>query len=65
MPRAAQAWRSRWDLPSVAAARYYNTTVLIDATGEMLLRYRKTHLWASDEGVFTPAIASRSANGMA
>lgn len=34
--------------------RYYNTTVLIDAAGEILLRYRKTHLWASDDGVFTP-----------
>jgi (R)-amidase len=34
--------------------RYYNTTVLIDASGEILLRYRKTHLWASDDGVFTP-----------
>jgi (R)-amidase len=28
--------------------------VLIDARGEVLLRYRKTHLWASDDGVFTP-----------
>jgi (R)-amidase len=35
-------------------ARYYNTTVLIDANGEIALRYRKTHLWASDVGVFTP-----------
>lgn len=34
--------------------RYYNTTVLIDAAGEILLRHRKTHLWASDDGVFTP-----------
>ncbi len=37
-----------------AGACYYNTTVLIDAAGDVLLRYRKTHLWASDEGVFTP-----------
>lgn len=33
--------------------RFYNTTVLIDAEGRILLRYRKTHLWASDVGVFT------------
>jgi (R)-amidase len=35
-------------------AKFYNTTVLIDAAGEITLRYRKTHLWSSDEGVFTP-----------
>jgi (R)-amidase len=35
-------------------AKFYNTTVLIDATGDIALRYRKTHLWSSDEGVFTP-----------
>jgi (R)-amidase len=35
-------------------AEFYNTTVLIDATGDIALRYRKTHLWSSDEGVFTP-----------
>jgi (R)-amidase len=35
-------------------ARFYNTTVLIDESGEIALRYRKTHLWASDVGVFTP-----------
>lgn len=34
--------------------RFYNTTVLIDEHGELLLRYRKTHLWASDVGVFEP-----------
>ncbi|QGZ63898.1 carbon-nitrogen hydrolase family protein [Paraburkholderia acidisoli] len=34
--------------------RFYNTTVLIDEQGEIALRYRKTHLWASDVGVFTP-----------
>ena len=37
-----------------SGAHYYNTTVLIDAAGGILLRYRKTHLWASDDGVFTP-----------
>jgi len=35
-------------------ARFYNTTVLVDDQGEIALRYRKTHLWASDVGVFTP-----------
>jgi (R)-amidase len=35
-------------------AKFYNTSVLIDATGEITLRYRKTHLWSSDENVFTP-----------
>src|SRR5476649_2414923 len=34
-------------------ARFYNTTVLVDDQGEIALRYRKTHLWASDVGVFT------------
>ncbi|SIO56464.1 carbon-nitrogen hydrolase family protein [Paraburkholderia phenazinium] len=34
--------------------RFYNTTVLIDERGELALRYRKTHLWASDVGVFEP-----------
>lgn len=32
---------------------YYNTTVLIGPDG-VLLKYRKTHLWASDRGIFTP-----------
>jgi (R)-amidase len=35
-------------------SRFYNTTVLIDKSGDIVLRYRKTHLWASDVGVFTP-----------
>ena len=35
------------------AAQFFNTSLLIDETGEILLRYRKTHLWASDVGVFT------------
>ncbi|HEX7909803.1 MAG TPA: carbon-nitrogen hydrolase family protein [Paraburkholderia sp.] len=34
--------------------RFYNTTVLVDERGEIVLRYRKTHLWASDVGVFEP-----------
>ena len=34
------------------ANRFYNTTVLIDERGDIALRYRKTHLWASDVGVF-------------
>ena len=35
-------------------AAYFNTTVLIDESGHIVLRYRKTHLWGSDLGVFTP-----------
>jgi len=35
------------------AGQFYNTTVLITPDG-IALRYRKTHLWASDRGVFTP-----------
>ncbi|WP_176047959.1 carbon-nitrogen hydrolase family protein [Burkholderia sp. BCC1644] len=34
--------------------QFYNTTVLVDEQGDIVLRYRKTHLWASDVGVFTP-----------
>jgi (R)-amidase len=41
-------------LPERDGAKFYNTTVLIDAAGEVALRYRKTHLWSSDDGVFTP-----------
>jgi (R)-amidase len=37
-----------------SAGHCFNTTVLIDAAGQIVLRYRKTHLWASDDGVFTP-----------
>lgn len=32
---------------------FYNTTLLIDGD-DTVLTYRKTHLWASDRGVFTP-----------
>jgi (R)-amidase len=35
-------------------SRFFNTTVLVDERGEIALRYRKTHLWASDVGVFEP-----------
>ncbi|WP_394788206.1 carbon-nitrogen hydrolase family protein [Rhodoferax sp.] len=35
------------------AGHYYNTTVLLSPDG-IALKYRKTHLWASDVGVFTP-----------
>ncbi|PAK11604.1 carbon-nitrogen hydrolase [Burkholderia ubonensis] len=34
--------------------QFYNTTVLVDEKGDIVLRYRKTHLWESDVGVFTP-----------
>ena len=33
--------------------RFYNTTLLITPEG-IALKYRKTHLWASDRGVFEP-----------
>ncbi|MGS0943154.1 carbon-nitrogen hydrolase family protein [Pseudomonas luteola] len=33
--------------------RYYNTTLLI-TPDEIALRYRKTHLWSSDQGVLSP-----------
>lgn len=33
--------------------RFYNTTLLITPEG-IALRYRKTHLWASDRGVYEP-----------
>lgn len=32
---------------------FYNTTLLITPAG-IAMRYRKTHLWSSDRGVFTP-----------
>lgn len=32
---------------------FYNTTLLITPAG-IALRYRKTHLWASDRGIFEP-----------
>ena len=35
------------------AGTYYNTTLLITPEG-IALKYRKTHLWASDRGIFTP-----------
>jgi len=35
-------------------ASIYNTTILIDEHGQIVLRYRKTHLWSLDRGVFTP-----------
>ena len=34
------------------AGRFYNTTLLITPEG-IALKYRKTHLWASDRGVFS------------
>lgn len=33
--------------------KFYNTTSLITPSG-IAMRYRKTHLWASDKGIFTP-----------
>jgi len=34
--------------------RFYNTALLIDEGGEICLRYRKSHLYLSDQGVFEP-----------
>lgn len=34
--------------------RYFNTGLLIDDDGQVLLRYRKTMLYESDQGVFEP-----------
>ncbi|WP_296261852.1 MULTISPECIES: carbon-nitrogen hydrolase family protein [unclassified Pseudomonas] len=36
-----------------AGGRFYNTTLLITPEG-IALRYRKTHLWPSERGVFEP-----------
>jgi len=33
--------------------RYYNTSIFIDDNGDVLMRYRKTHLYATDIGLFT------------
>lgn len=38
----------------VEGGRYFNTGVLIDDDGRVLLRYRKTMLYDSDQGVFEP-----------
>lgn len=40
----------------VEGGRFFNTGVLIDSSGEVLHKYRKSHLYASDEGVFEPGI---------
>lgn len=40
-------------LAEADAGNFYNTTVLLTPEG-VALRYRKTHLWASDRGVFSP-----------
>ncbi|AUA56161.1 (R)-stereoselective amidase [Achromobacter spanius] len=38
----------------VDGGRYFNTGVLIDEAGQVLLRYRKTMLYDSDQDVFEP-----------
>ncbi|MFP3662937.1 nitrilase-related carbon-nitrogen hydrolase, partial [Burkholderia sp. SIMBA_043] len=38
--------------PERDGSRFFNTALLIDANGDVLLRYRKTHLYESDLGVF-------------
>lgn len=35
-------------------SRFFNTAAFIDDKGSVAMRYRKTHLWASDVGVFEP-----------
>ena len=44
-------WRSA--SPRRTPAAIGNTTLLIAPDG-IALKYRKTHLWASDRGIFTP-----------
>ena len=39
------------------SARFFNTALLIDETGLVQMRYRKTHLYESDAGVFEPGDA--------
>src|SRR5580704_8042937 len=34
--------------------RFFNTGLLIDSDGKVLHKYRKSHLYASDAGVFEP-----------
>jgi predicted amidohydrolase len=42
-------------LPEYDAGHYYNTAVFLDEHGEILGRYRKTHLFGSlDQNAFTP-----------
>jgi len=36
----------------VEDGRFFNSAVLVDEHGDILLKYRKTHLYKSDEGVF-------------
>ncbi|KAF1054442.1 MAG: (R)-stereoselective amidase [Stenotrophomonas maltophilia] len=40
-------------MAEVDDGRFYNTTLLITPEG-IAMKYRKTHLWASDRGIFTP-----------
>lgn len=39
------------------SARFFNTALLIDENGTVQMRYRKTHLYESDAGVFEPGDA--------
>ena len=39
------------------SARFFNTALLIDENGAVRMRYRKTHLYESDFGVFEPGDA--------
>jgi (R)-amidase len=34
--------------------RFFNTALLIDESGEICLKYRKSHLYLSDQGIFEP-----------
>lgn len=40
----------------VDGGRFFNTAILADKDGRVLLKYRKTHLYKSDDGVFEAGI---------
>ncbi|MFW6107577.1 MAG: carbon-nitrogen hydrolase family protein [bacterium] len=51
------SWQEKED------GRFYNTTYYIDRSGEVLARYRKTHLWISEKSYATPGEGAVVADG--